>query len=157
MLPVLWIVSLLYGQDTFWMQSFLPVERCLRLRAWPTVMYWKVSNIFNKIFLSSLHWIPHQSKPLSSSNHQWSHCRRPPRRCHPDILYRYLKKKNITILTIKMVTSLESPEFLNLLKAQMWYQPLSRGLKNPLANTEPVKPAPSGLYPLRSVLQLYKV
>ena len=57
----------------------------------------------------------------------------------------YFYKQQILILTIKMVTSLESPEFLNLLKAQMWYQPSSRGLKYPLEKTEPVKETPSGL------------
>ena len=38
------MISLLYGQDTFSMQSFLPVDRCLKLRAWVVVMYWNISN-----------------------------------------------------------------------------------------------------------------
>ena len=33
------MVSLLNGQDSFWMQSLFPVDLCLRLRAWVVVMY----------------------------------------------------------------------------------------------------------------------
>ena len=35
----------------------------------------------------------------------------------------------LLLLTTMMVTSLEFPPFLNLLKEQMWYQPWTTGLK----------------------------